>query len=60
MLERERGVVQNEKRQSGNQPHGRMRNEASAKMYPCAHPYYWSTIGGVNDLNAASLDDIKE
>lgn len=60
MLERERGVVQNEKRQGENQPYGRVRNEISAKMYPYSHPYSWSTIGSMDDLNAASLDDIKE
>ncbi|WP_426175171.1 M16 family metallopeptidase [Massilia sp. TWR1-2-2] len=41
MLERERGVVHNEKRQGENQPYERVRNEVSAKMYP----YSWSTIG---------------
>ncbi len=60
MLERERGVVQNEKRQGENQPYGRVRNEISAKMYPYSHPYSWSTIGSMDDLNAASLDDIKD
>ena len=60
MLERERGVVQNEKRQGENQPYGRVRAEVSAKMYPYSHPYSWSTIGSMDDLNAASLDDIKE
>ena len=60
MLERERGVVQNEKRQGENQPYGRVRNEVSAKMYPYSHPYSWSVIGSMDDLNAASLDDIKE
>ena len=60
MLERERGVVQNEKRQGENQPYGRVRNEVGAKMYPYSHPYSWSTIGSMDDLNAASLDDIKE
>jgi zinc protease len=60
MLERERGVVQNEKRQGENQPYGRVRNEISAKMYPYSHPYSWSTIGSMDDLYAASLDDIKE
>jgi zinc protease len=59
MLERERGVVQNEKRQGENQPYGRVRTEVSAKMYPYSHPYSWSTIGSMDDLNAASLDDIK-
>ncbi|CAN7176788.1 M16 family metallopeptidase [Massilia sp. LjRoot122] len=60
MLERERGVVQNEKRQGENQPYGRVRMEISAKMYPYSHPYSWSTIGYMEDLQAASLDDIKE
>ncbi|KQQ87214.1 pitrilysin family protein [Massilia sp. Leaf139] len=60
MLERERGVVQNEKRQGENQPYGRVRNEISAKMYPYSHPYSWSTIGSMEDLQAASLEDIRE
>ena len=60
MLERERGVVQNEKRQGENQPYGRVWSEIGAKMYPYSHPYSWSTIGSMEDLNAASLDDIKE
>ncbi|MCA1248111.1 pitrilysin family protein [Massilia sp. MS-15] len=60
MLERERGVVQNEKRQGENQPYGRVWQEISAKMYPYSHPYSWSPIGSMEDLQAASLDDIKE
>jgi zinc protease len=60
MLERERGVVQNEKRQGDNQPYGKVRYEISAKMYPYSHPYSWSTIGSMDDLNAASLEDIRE
>ena len=60
MLERERGVVQNEKRQGENQPYGRVWDEISAQMYPYSHPYSWSTIGSMDDLNAASLDDIKQ
>ncbi len=60
MLERERGVVQNEKRQGENQPYGKVRNEISAKMYPYSHPYSWSTIGSMDDLNAATLEDVKE
>ncbi len=60
MLERERGVVQNEKRQGENQPYGRVRNEIGAKMYPYSHPYSWSTIGSMEDLSAASLEDIRE
>jgi zinc protease len=60
MLERERGVVQNEKRQGENQPYGRVFPEISAKVYPYSHPYSWSPIGSMEDLNAASLDDVKE
>jgi zinc protease len=60
MLERERGVVQNEKRQGENQPYGRVFSEISGKIYPYSHPYSWSTIGSMEDLNAASLDDVKE
>ena len=60
MLERERGVVQNEKRQGENQPYGRVWSEIGAKMYPYSHPYSWSVIGSMDDLNAATLADIKE
>ncbi|HEX8614070.1 MAG TPA: pitrilysin family protein [Telluria sp.] len=60
MLERERGVVQNEKRQGENQPYGRVHLEKSARMYPASHPYSWPVIGSMDDLAAASLDDIRE
>jgi zinc protease len=60
MLERERGVVQNEKRQGENQPYGRTFSQIAETIYPYSHPYSWSTIGSMDDLNAASLDDIKE
>lgn len=59
MLERERGVVQNEKRQGENQPYAKAYTEISAHMYPYSHPYSWSTIGSMDDLNAASLDDVR-
>ena len=60
MLERERGVVQNEKRQGENQPYGRAFERLLQVMYPYSHPYSWSTIGSMEDLQAAKLDDIKE
>jgi zinc protease len=60
MLERERGVVQNEKRQGENQPYGRAFDRMVETIYPYSHPYSWSTIGSMEDLNAASLDDVKE
>jgi zinc protease len=60
MLQREKGVVKNEKRQGENSPYGRVFNEVFGKVYPYSHPYSWSTIGSMDDLNAATLDDIKE
>lgn len=60
MLERERGVVKNEKRQGENRPYGRVFSEITEKVYPYSHPYSWSTIGSMDDLNAATLEDVKE
>ena len=59
MLERERGVVQNEKRQRENQPYGRVFSRIVEAIYPYSHPYSWSTIGSMDDLEAATLDDVK-
>lgn len=60
MLERERGVVQNEKRQSENQPYGRAFARMFETVYPYSHPYSWPVIGSMEDLNAATLADVKE
>jgi zinc protease len=60
MLERERGVVKNEKRQNENQPYGRVLSTAAAAIYPYDHPHSWPTIGSMEDLDAATLEDIKE
>lgn len=60
MLERERGVVQNEKRSGENQPYGRVFSNIVEKIYPYSHPYSWSVIGSMEDLSAATLDDVKE
>jgi len=60
MLERERGVVQNEKRQGENQPYGRSFERLLQVLYPYSHPYTWSTIGSMEDLQAAKLEDVKE
>jgi zinc protease len=60
MLERERGVVQNEKRQGENQPYGRVFSRLVEMVYPYSHPYSWSTIGSMDDLNAASLEDVRD
>ncbi len=59
-LDEQRGVVQNEKRQGENQPYGKVFYTILQNVYPKAHPYSWSVIGSMEDLNAASLDDVHE
>lgn len=59
-LDNQRGVVQNEKRQSDNQPYGLVEYAQLAAMLPEDHPYGHSTIGSMADLDAASLDDIRD
>ena len=59
-LDEQRGVVQNEKRQGENQPYGVTRQLITENTYPVGHPYSWSTIGSMEDLEAASLDDVRE
>ncbi len=58
-LDEQRGVVQNEKRQGENQPYGQVWDKLTRAMYPEGHPYHHGVIGSMNDLNAASLDDVK-
>ena len=58
-LDNQRGVVQNEKRQGDNQPYGRAEYSVLAGLLPEGHPYSHSTIGSLEDLDAASLDDVK-
>ena len=58
-LESQRGVVQNEKRQSENQPYGLAFERIVEGVFPKGHPYSWLPIGSMEDLNAASLDDVK-
>lgn len=55
----QRDVVKNEKRQSvDNQPYGQAFIELPAMLYPPTHPYSWSTIGSMEDLSAASFEDV--
>jgi len=60
VLDEQRGVVQNEKRQGENQPYGQADDEIYRALYPKGHPYHHSTIGSMNDLDAASLEDVKQ
>ena len=59
-LDEQRGVVQNEKRQGENQPYGRVDQRIAANAFPANHPYHHDTIGSMKDLDAASLDDVKQ
>ncbi len=58
-LDEQRGVVQNEKRQGENEPYGKVWDFLTPRLYPANHPYSWTVIGSMEDLNAASLDDVK-
>jgi zinc protease len=59
-LDEQRGVVQNEKRQGENQPYAISEDLVTAATWPAGHPYAHTVIGSMADLNAASLDDVKE
>jgi zinc protease len=59
-LDEQRGVVQNEKRQGDNQPYGKVEYRILEGVFPVGHPYSWDTIGSMEDLNAASLEDVHE
>jgi zinc protease len=59
-LNAQRDIVKNERRQGvDNQPYGRASEILSAALYPKGHPYSWSVIGSMEDLSAASEEDVK-
>jgi len=56
----EREVVKNERRQSyENAPYGLAEEALLASVFPQGHPYSWSVIGSMADLDAASLKDLR-
>ena len=56
----QRDVVKNERRQSyENRPYGMAHHHLQSALFPLPHPYNWMTIGSQEDLDAASLDDVK-
>jgi zinc protease len=59
-LDEQRGVVQNEKRQGENQPYGKVFTTAFRNIFPAGHPYSWPVIGYMEDLEAASLEDVQQ
>jgi zinc protease len=59
-LDNQRDVVKNERRQRiDNQPYGTAGEKIGAIMFPKGHPYNWSVIGSLDDLSAASMEDVK-
>jgi zinc protease len=59
-LDLQRGVVQNEKRQGENEPYGVTEELIVENTYPVGHPYSWTVIGKMQDLDAASMSDVQE
>ncbi|MDX1913669.1 MAG: pitrilysin family protein [Saprospiraceae bacterium] len=59
-LDEQRGVVQNEKRQGENQPYSKGWDILQKAAYPPHHPYGHTVIGEMEDLNAASVEDVHE
>ncbi|WP_237063739.1 M16 family metallopeptidase [Microbulbifer zhoushanensis] len=59
-LDEQRGVVKNEKRQGENAPYGRAFEVIAESTFPPHHPYSWTTIGSMEDLDNASLEDVKQ
>ena len=59
-LNAQRDIVKNERRQGmDNQPYGRAEEILSHATYPASHPYSWDVIGSMEDLSAASEEDVK-
>jgi zinc protease len=59
-LDNQREVVKNERRSSvDNQPYGTWDEKLQALLFPEGHPYHHSTIGSMQDLDAASLADVS-
>jgi predicted Zn-dependent peptidase len=59
-LDNQRDVVKNERRwRVDNQPYGDWDERLQALMYPPEHPYHHSVIGSMEDLDAASLQDVE-
>lgn len=59
-LENQRQVVMNERRQRvDNQPYGRAMERLFELLFPEDHPYRWPVIGRMEDIEAATLDDVR-
>ncbi|NUR60602.1 MAG: insulinase family protein [Catenulispora sp.] len=60
-LDNQREVVKNERRQRyDNPPYGRWSEYAFALTFPEGHPYHHTTIGSMDELQAAALEDFQD
>jgi len=61
VVAKEKQVVKNEKRQGvDNRPYGHANFVIDKALYPEGHPYSWQVIGSLDDLDAATLDDVQQ
>jgi len=60
VLDLQRGVVQNEKRQGDNQPYSIVEDLMVKSTYPAEHPYAHTVIGSMEDLDSAALSDVRD
>jgi zinc protease len=60
VLDNQRAVVQNEKRQGDSRPGGLVQYALFENLFPASHPYHHTVIGSMADLDAASLADVKQ
>ena len=60
VLDLQRGVVQNEKRQHENEPYAIVEDLIVRSTYPASHPYAHTVIGSMEDLDSATLKDVRD
>jgi len=61
IVDGQRDVVKNERRQSyENRPYAKAQLILPSLLFPPGHPYSWPVIGSMQDLSAASVEDVKE
>ncbi len=59
-LANQKDVVKNEKRQGDNAPYAKSDELLMHLLFPKGHPYSWTVIGSMDDLSAASVEDVSE
>ena len=60
-LENQRQVVMNERRERyDNQPYGDWDERIHSRLFPATHPYHHTVIGSMEDIAAATLDDVRD